>query len=51
MAKDKDPNESAGESHPHGAEVNNPKPTTTVNTPQPGAPGSNVPKPGNPAGK
>lgn len=48
MSKDKEP---AGETNPNPADVNNPKPTTTVDTPQPGAEGSNVPKPGNPAGK
>lgn len=51
MSKDKNPEQSAGESNPNSPEVNNPKPTTTVDTPQPGAPGSNVPKPGNPADK
>lgn len=47
MAKE----QSAGESTPNSTTVNEPKPTTTVNTPQPGAAGSNVPPPGNPAGK
>ena len=46
-----EPGGSAGESNPHEANVNEPKPSTTVDTPQPGAPGSNVPPPGNPAGK
>lgn len=48
---DKDPGQSAGESKPNDTNVNEPKPSTTVNTPQPGASGSNVPPPGNPAGK
>jgi hypothetical protein len=51
MTPEKDPGKSAGETNPNKTDVNNPKPSTTVNTPQPGAAGSNVPTPGNPAKK